>query len=168
MKLKTLCIILSVALSILVLVAALLYFLGNPVQLVQDSLSGVESESVSQLEEAGYTEVNVTYEDGSAEAVISESKLNSEAALEKYVGRSMTFTAVVKATSNAVGYIDLTPEAAELNGETLACNVADGTDQDLMAVVNACTPGDRVTVSGTFQKDENNQLRFYIASTKLA
>ena len=80
----------------------------------------------------------------------------------------MTFTATVKATDDAVGYIDLTPTTGDYAGETIACNVADGTDTQLMKLVNARKVGDTVTVSGQFQTDDNDKLRFYIDTMKVS
>ena len=125
-------------------------------------------ESVSEDNTAGYTESGVGYPEGSIDKVLAESKADSGAAAKNYTGKTMTFTAKVKATDNAVGYIDLTPSSGDFAGETIACNVADGTDAKLMQLVNGRSVGDSVTVSGHFETDENGQLRFYIESMKLS
>lgn len=130
--------------------------------------AAIVEEVVTQDSEAGYTDPDVTYEKDSIDQVLAESKVDSSAAAKKYTGTSMTFTAKVKATDDAVGYIDLTPTTGDYAGETIACNVADGTDTQLMKLVNARKVGDTVTVSGQFQTDDNNQLRFYIDTMKVS
>lgn len=130
--------------------------------------AAVVEEVVTRDSEAGYTDPDVTYEEDSIDQVLAESKADSSAAAKKYTGTSMTFTAKVKATDDAVGYIDLTPTTGDYAGETIACNVADGTDTQLMKLVNARKVGDMVTVSGQFQTDDNDKLRFYIDTMKVS
>ncbi len=130
--------------------------------------AAVSVEAVTQDSEAGYTDPEVTYEKDSIDQILAESKADSASAAKKYTGTSMTFTAKVKATDDAVGYIDLTPTTGDYAGETIACNVADGTDTQLMKLVNARKVGDTVTVSGQFQTDDDGKLRFYIDSMKVS
>ncbi len=130
--------------------------------------AAVSVEAVTQDSEAGYTDPEVTYEKDSIDQILAESKADSASAAKKYTGTSMTFTAKVKATDDAVGYIDLTPTTGDYAGEAIACNVADGTDTQLMKLVNARKVGDTVTVSGQFQTDDDGKLRFYIDSMKVS
>lgn len=140
---------------------------GNPT-IEPESVTMDVPEPTEPITEAGYTEASASYTEEGINQVLKDSKEDASAAVEKYVGSAMTFTATVKATDDAVGYIDLTPSTGEYAGETIPCNVSDGTDEKLMKLVNARSVGDRVTVSGKFQKDSAGNLRFYIDTMKVS